>query len=161
MSFNVEQHCEGSYNILYIKAIALHKFIKARKLTMKTFNKYIRKDSTALITGASSGMGLEYADQLAKSGCNLLIVSNEEEKLKAVAERLQNEYHVKVTYKYQDLAKQEAANELFDFCQQNSIQVDILINNITSIKNAIENEDKQTLEDLLEQGHRIKQSLGE
>ncbi len=129
MSFNVEQHCEGSYNILYIKAIALHKFIKARKLTMKTFNKYIRKDSTALITGASSGMGLEYADQLAKSGCNLLIVSNEEEKLKAVAERLQNEYHVKVTYKYQDLAKQEAANELFDFCQQNSIQVDILINN--------------------------------
>ena len=96
---------------------------------MKTFNKYIRKDSTALITGASSGMGLEYADQLAKSGCNLLIVSNEEEKLKAVAERLQNEYHVKVTYKYQDLAKQEAANELFDFCHQNSIQIDILINN--------------------------------
>ena len=40
-------------------------------------------------------------------------------------------------------------------------ELDILINNITSIKNAIENEDKQTLEDLLEQGHRIKQSLGE
>ena len=64
---------------------------------MKTFNKYIRKDSTALITGASSGMGLEYASQLAQSGCNLLIVSNEEEKLKEVADRLQNEYHVKVT----------------------------------------------------------------
>ena len=96
---------------------------------MKTFNKYIRKDSTALITGASSGMGLEYASQLAQSGCNLLIVSNEEEKLKEVAERLQNEYHVKVTYKYQDLARQEAAQEVFDFCQQNNIQIDILINN--------------------------------
>ena len=96
---------------------------------MKTFNKYIRKDSTALITGASSGMGLEYASQLAQSGCNLLIVSNEEEKLKAVAERLQSEYHVNVIYKYQDLAKQEAAQELFDFCQQNGLQIDILINN--------------------------------
>ena len=40
-------------------------------------------------------------------------------------------------------------------------ELDIFINNITSIKNAIENEDKQTLEDLLEQGHLIKQSLGE
>ena len=40
-------------------------------------------------------------------------------------------------------------------------ELDIFINNITSIKNAIENEDKQTLAYLLEQGHRIKQSLGE
>lgn len=96
---------------------------------MKTFNKYIRKDSTALITGASSGMGLEYAKQLAQSGCNLLIVSNEEEKLNEVAENLQNEYKVKVTAKYQDLAQQDAAKELFDFCQQNNIQIDILINN--------------------------------
>ena len=68
---------------------------------MKTFNKYIRKDGTALITGASSGMGLEYARQLAQSGCNLLIVSNEEEKLNEVAHNLQNEYKVKVTAKYQ------------------------------------------------------------
>ena len=59
---------------------------------MKTFNKYIRKDGTALITGASSGMGLEYARQLAQSGCNLLIVSNEEEKLKAGKEVLRKEF---------------------------------------------------------------------
>ncbi len=96
---------------------------------MKTFNKYIRKDGTALITGASSGMGLEYARQLAQSGCNLLIVSNEEEKLNEVAHNLQNEYKVKVTAKYQDLAKPDAAKELFDFCQTNNIQIDILINN--------------------------------
>jgi hypothetical protein len=96
---------------------------------MKTFNKYIRKDSTALITGASSGMGLEYAKQLAMSGCNLLIVSNEEEKLFDVAEKIQNEYHVKVTAKYQDLAHPDAAKELFNFCQTNNIQIDILINN--------------------------------
>ena len=38
----------------------------------------------ALITGGSSGMGLEYSRQLAAAGCNLLIVSIEEEKLKAL-----------------------------------------------------------------------------
>jgi len=96
---------------------------------MKTFNKYIRKDSTALITGASSGMGLEYARQLAQSGCNLLIVSNEEEKLKDVAKQLQEEYKVNVTAKYQDLSKTDAANDLYDFCKTNGIQIDILINN--------------------------------
>ena len=96
---------------------------------MKTFDKYIRKGSTALITGASSGMGLEYARQLAQSGCNLLIVSNEEEKLKEVAEQIQNEYKVRVTHKYQDLARTEAAEDLYEFCQQNDIQIDILINN--------------------------------
>lgn len=40
-------------------------------------------------------------------------------------------------------------------------ELDILIENITGIKNAIVNEDKQTLTDLLEQGHLVKQSLGE
>ncbi|MBR0072582.1 MAG: SDR family NAD(P)-dependent oxidoreductase, partial [Bacteroidales bacterium] len=39
---------------------------------------------TALVTGATSGMGLEYAHQLAALGCNLLIVSNQEEKLEPV-----------------------------------------------------------------------------
>lgn len=96
---------------------------------MKTFSKYIRKGDTALVTGASSGMGLEYATQLAQSGCNLVIVSNEEEKLNDTAVRLQEEYGVKVTSRYQDLAKADAAQEVFDFCQDNGIQVDILINN--------------------------------
>lgn len=96
---------------------------------MRTFSKYIRPNSTALITGASSGMGLQYATQLAKSGCNLVIVSNQEEQLIEVANNLHNEYNVKVVYKYQDLAKPEAAKEVFDFCQENDIQIDILINN--------------------------------
>ena len=96
---------------------------------MRTFSKYILNNETALVTGASSGMGLEYATQLAQSGCNLVIVSNEEEKLKNIADKLQNEYSVKVTWKYQDLSKADAAQEVFDFCQSNNIQIDILINN--------------------------------
>ena len=42
----------------------------------------------ALITGGSSGMGLEYARQLAEMGCNLILVSNQEEDLRKAAEEL-------------------------------------------------------------------------
>lgn len=96
---------------------------------MKTFNKYIRKNETALITGASSGIGLEYATQLAKSGCNLVIVSNEEEKLKSVAANLSQTYNINVVPRYQDLSTINAAQEVFDFCQSQNLQIDILINN--------------------------------
>ena len=42
----------------------------------------------ALVTGGSSGMGMEYARQLAEIGCNLLLVSNQEEELQKAAEEL-------------------------------------------------------------------------
>ena len=42
----------------------------------------------ALVTGGSSGMGLEYARQLAEIGCNLLLVSNQEEELEKAARDL-------------------------------------------------------------------------
>ena len=55
-----------------------------------------REDVTALITGASSGMGLLYANRLAEAGCNLVIVSNQEKELKEVGDRLQKNYKIKV-----------------------------------------------------------------
>ena len=45
----------------------------------------------ALITGGSSGMGLEYARQLAEIGCNLLLVSNQKEELEKVSEDLKHD----------------------------------------------------------------------
>src|SRR5260370_25124205 len=46
---------------------------------------------TALITGASTGIGATYADRLAKRGCDLIIVARNEEKLKALSARLTSE----------------------------------------------------------------------
>ena len=83
----------------------------------------------ALVTGGSSGMGLEYARQLAEIGCNLLLVSNQKIELEKVAEDLKRDKTLQVIPHYQDLATETAAEELFAFCQNESLQIDILINN--------------------------------
>lgn len=86
-------------------------------------------DITALVTGASSGIGLTFATKLADAGCNLVIVSNQEKKLKEEGEKLKEKFGVKVISRYQDLSQQDAAQQLFDFCQEQNLSVDILINN--------------------------------
>lgn len=66
----------------------------------------------ALITGGSSGMGLEYARQLAEKGYDLVLVSNREEELATAAESLSG-LPVKVQTLFQDLATPDAADTLF------------------------------------------------
>ena len=84
----------------------------------------------ALVTGASSGIGLEYAKQLACDyHTDLLLVSNQEKELQEVATDLAQKYNVKITAHYADLSKTEAAEDLYQYCQENNLQVDILINN--------------------------------
>ena len=73
---------------------------------------------SALITGGSSGMGLEFARQLAGRGYDLILVSNREEELRAAAESLRNEFHISVTTRYQDLARADAADGLFAWCME-------------------------------------------
>jgi hypothetical protein len=82
----------------------------------------------ALVTGGSSGMGLEYARQLAEIGCNLLLVSNQKEELETVAKDLKTN-EIQVLPHFQDLATETAADELHAFCQSENLQIDLLINN--------------------------------
>lgn len=86
----------------------------------------------ALITGGSSGMGLEYARQLAAKGYDLVLVSNRQEELEQAAEELTSaslESSPRVVTRYQDLSLNDAADELVAFCQEQSIEVEVLINN--------------------------------
>ena len=83
----------------------------------------------ALVTGGSSGMGLEYARQLAEIGCNLLLVSNQEEELQKVATLLSTEKAVQVIPHYHDLATETAAEELLAYCETENLIIDILVNN--------------------------------
>ena len=91
--------------------------------------KEFRKGSWALVTGGSSGMGLEYCRQLSAAGCNVLMVSNEREKLESVPCDLAREFDVELRGLYCDLARHEAASEVFSYCRNEGIEVDVLVNN--------------------------------
>ncbi len=89
----------------------------------------MKTGKTALITGGSSGMGLEYARQLAGRGYDLILVSNRQDELDAAADELKELSGVEVTTRFQDLATATAADELFAWCASEGLAVDILINN--------------------------------
>ena len=84
---------------------------------------------TALVTGASSGIGLEYARQLAAQGANLVMVSIDREDLDREAKKIVDTSGVSVETICMDLAQPDAANKLYDHCRQKGIQIEILINN--------------------------------
>lgn len=81
---------------------------------------------TALITGASSGIGAEMARQLAAAGCNLILVARRTERLNALAEELST---VSVQVITLDLSDPLAPQMLFDEVARRGLLVDILINN--------------------------------
>ena len=86
-------------------------------------------DNVALVTGASSGMGLIYARQLAVRGYDLLLVSNQERELIQTAADIADEFGVSAIPHYQDLATAGAAGELYDYCRSEGIEVEVLVNN--------------------------------
>lgn len=82
----------------------------------------------ALITGASSGCGYEYARLLAAKGYNLLIVSNEEA-IHDKAQMLREDYPIEVRSLVMDLGRQEAAKELYTYCAEQGLEIEVLVNN--------------------------------
>ena len=83
----------------------------------------------ALITGASSGIGLEYARALAAKGYNLILVGNRADENCRVAEALHSEYGIDALPVYADLTRREAARDVYDYVKGRGLTVDILINN--------------------------------
>lgn len=84
---------------------------------------------TALITGASSGIGKELAYIFAKDKHNLVLVARSEDKLKEIAEEIKTRDGVEVTVIPMDLSKQGSAKELFNQINTKNIEIDFLINN--------------------------------
>ena len=84
---------------------------------------------TALITGASSGIGYELTKQFAQNGYNLVLIARNEAKLNQLAADLEKTYHISVKVLPKDLSKAAAPDEIYEQLQAESIHVDVLVNN--------------------------------
>ena len=85
--------------------------------------------NTALITGASSGIGLELAHVHAKQGGDLVVVARSIDKLVALKEELENTYAINVLVVAVDLSQPDAAKRVYDQTELNNIEIEVLINN--------------------------------
>ncbi|WP_189217640.1 MULTISPECIES: SDR family NAD(P)-dependent oxidoreductase [Streptomyces] len=85
--------------------------------------------STALVTGASSGLGTEFASQLAARGHDLVLVARSRDRLEAVAEELRAVHGVKTHVVVQDLGLPHAGRAVAQELADRSLTVDLLVNN--------------------------------
>ncbi len=84
---------------------------------------------TALITGASSGIGLELASLAAQEGHDLVLVARQRERLESVGRGLAEEYGVRVSVLPKDLSDPSAPAELGRDLAERRIEIDVLVNN--------------------------------
>lgn len=84
---------------------------------------------TALITGASSGIGYELTKHFAKEGCNLVLVARNKQTLDKIAEDLEDEFGISASVIPSDLSSPISPDEIIAELMKMSIQVDILVNN--------------------------------
>lgn len=84
---------------------------------------------TALITGASNGIGLALARRFAAEGHNLILVARSEDKLNDLEAELSSKHSIEAYVFSYDLIEPNACQSLFDRVQQQGLQVDVLVNN--------------------------------
>jgi short-subunit dehydrogenase len=88
-----------------------------------------RQRRRALITGASSGIGLAFAQVLAAEGFDLILTARREDRLVQLADDVRNRYQVDATALALDLAEPHAVERLAADIDRRSLQVDVLVNN--------------------------------
>lgn len=87
------------------------------------------KNQTALITGPTSGIGHEFALQLAEAGYNLVLVSRSQGTLASICAELSEQYGIEADYIVADLSNPAEPERVFSETQVQGIEVDLLVNN--------------------------------
>ena len=90
---------------------------------------FVYQEKTALITGASSGIGYAFAHALAVRHMNVVLVARSEERLRSLATELSRQYHVRAEVIVADLSQEHAALSLQREVEQRGLVIDLLINN--------------------------------
>ncbi len=85
--------------------------------------------STALVTGASAGLGAEFARLLAADGCDLVLVARRRERLQSLADSLTSAHGIRVHVIAADLGVHDGPARVIDEVQRLGIDIDCLINN--------------------------------
>jgi uncharacterized protein len=85
--------------------------------------------ATALITGASSGIGLEFARNIAADKNNVVLVARNEAKLQELATELKTTHNITVKVIAADLSKMDEVQKVYDICKAENITIDYLVNN--------------------------------
>lgn len=88
---------------------------------------------TALITGASSGLGESFARELAARGMTVVLVARSEAKLRLLAQELSQRHHVRAEAIAVDLSQERATQIVQEAMQQFDLEVDLLINNAAAL----------------------------
>ena len=83
----------------------------------------------ALVTGASSGLGVELAKVLAQHGIDLVLAARRLDRLDALAAQLRSDHGIDVVAFRIDLSSADGPQQLFDQVQSAGLRIDILVNN--------------------------------
>lgn len=87
------------------------------------------KHRTILITGASSGIGEEFARQLAARGSNLVLVARRRDRLNALCSELSGRFGIRADSIQMDLLQEQAPEKLFQRCARRGLPISIVVNN--------------------------------
>ena len=110
-----------------------------------------RDAGTALVTGASSGIGYELALLLAQHGYNLVAVARNRSALAALANRVQADFGVHVECLSKDFSHSIAVEELIGELQDRKLSIDVLVNDAGfAMQGALKDNDVSTLLDMLQ-----------
>ena len=84
--------------------------------------------NTALITGASSGLGAEFAKLFAADGCDLVLIARRKERLERLAKELQAKHPIQVFVLAEDLSRPETPQRVFQDLNANEIEIETMVN---------------------------------
>lgn len=86
-------------------------------------------NKTALITGASGGLGLSFVNLFAKDGYNIVLVARNGERLEQIKQEIEEKYNISAIVIAVDLCSEDGAQKVFDATEQAGLNIDVLVNN--------------------------------